>query len=184
MNKQHYFKALGKRLATVGMAVVMLFVVFISVGCTYWETDYEWNDDSFSLELSIDRCYARIGDEVILTATFRNLSGRNLLITVLSRPRQPNFEDAIAFWPAVRITTHIPTLQAIRLSSNAIVTMSYVMTVDKWSASFNEELEMYEIIYFSTVDFYVGITNQKDYLLWPNKNLVSFIAHATPLKLY
>jgi len=57
--------------------------VSLFAGCgTEWASDYEWSEHSFFFEVVANKTEARMGDEVVITATFKNLSGYNLRITV------------------------------------------------------------------------------------------------------
>ncbi|MCL2861937.1 MAG: hypothetical protein FWE22_05970 [Firmicutes bacterium] len=49
------------------------------LGCQY-ETNYQHSEKSFSFILASSASEIRIGEEIEFTATFKNLSGRNLRI--------------------------------------------------------------------------------------------------------
>ena len=71
------------------MAAVMLLVSVLFAGCTNWISSYEWSEDSFSLQIVADRADVKLGEEITITVTFRNLSGRNLHVYVKSPPPHP-----------------------------------------------------------------------------------------------
>jgi len=109
-------------LATIAMAFVMLFAVFIGTGCTYWETDYEWSEDSFYFSVTADREYARLGDTVTITATFKNTSGRNLRI-IIPEWQMPQGQEQIVHvgWSVLIMT---PPLRNSTLRNNEVVSRS------------------------------------------------------------
>jgi len=68
-----------KKIGLVIVASIFIFAAFAVCGCRY-SRNYRWSEDSFSLEMSLSREYAREGDEITISTTFRNLSGRNLRV--------------------------------------------------------------------------------------------------------
>jgi len=83
-----------KKIISMGLALIMCLSIF--GGCSDWVDDYEWSDDSFSLEVVVDNIEVLVGEEVTVTATFRNLSGRNLYVYIDQR-LDPN-----VLWPQRR----------------------------------------------------------------------------------
>jgi len=84
MNKQHDFKALGKRLAAVGMAAVMLFALVFGTGCVEkidkWESGYIPGENSFSLSMQASDLDVKLGERIDISIEFRNLTGRYLSV--------------------------------------------------------------------------------------------------------
>ena len=52
-------------------------------GCTRGWKDYEYQEGDFSLEITVDKTEAAVGDVVEITATFKNLSGRDLPVSFM-----------------------------------------------------------------------------------------------------
>ncbi|MCL2255350.1 MAG: hypothetical protein FWC11_00645 [Firmicutes bacterium] len=69
------------------VAILAMTFAVPMVGCDSYETGYAWSEDSFSLTVEASATEARIGDELEFTATFKNLSGRNLRVAL----RYPSF---------------------------------------------------------------------------------------------
>ena len=79
-----------KKIGLVIVASIFMFAAFVVGGCTRWETDYEWGENSFYFSAVANKTDVRVGDTVEITATFKNLSGRNLQVTV---PAWREFDD-------------------------------------------------------------------------------------------
>jgi len=148
-------KNMIKKLTLWCVITVMLFAVVSFFGCNYGDgfiSDYEWSEGSFSLEVTADRSDVRLGEEVTITATFRNLSGKNLNLYVyplgpeISRipgkqnARNAEFESSniIFFYSEVRpsfndfIGTNrdfkMPYYYGYRLAKDAIITRTETFT--------------------------------------------------------
>lgn len=68
-----------KRTIAVFAALTLLLAKSVMLfGCSDWTSDYEWGENSFSLTIEVCSTEVRLGDEITITATFKNLSGRNL----------------------------------------------------------------------------------------------------------
>jgi len=70
-----------KKIISIGLTLIMCLSLFGGCSSGYLR-DYDWSDDSFSFEIVANKTEARIGDEIEFMATFKNLSGKNLWITV------------------------------------------------------------------------------------------------------
>jgi len=65
-----------KKLIVLGVLFVMAFSLF---ACT---KDYEYKEGDFSLTIEVDKTEVQVGDTVTVTATFKNLSGRDIPIRI------------------------------------------------------------------------------------------------------
>jgi len=80
-------KKIFKKLTLFYVIMVILFLTVSLSGCSDgFVSDYEWSENSFSLEVTADRTDVRFGEEVTIITTFRNLSGRNLNLYVDATP--------------------------------------------------------------------------------------------------
>jgi len=169
MNKQN-FKSLVKRLVTVGVATVMLFVVFISVGCTYWETDYQWSEDSFYFSVTADREYAKVGETVELTVTFKNLSGRNLLTTVSITDMRIRAQLENIFWIGDVFQPIIRSAATLRIPQNAIVTKTWSQEI--WYYFDCDNMQHIRNSFICRAIFHIGVTNHGDSYYWEESRTV------------
>ena len=75
------------------ISIVIILIIFIGllVACT---PSYEFNEDDFSLTITVSETEVRIGDTVEVTATFKNLSGRDIRIRMPARDMR-RLEDLV-----------------------------------------------------------------------------------------
>jgi len=118
-----------KRFLSLGLAFIMLFALAGLSGCR-WERNYRWSESSFLFETTASKTDVRVGDTIELTSTFRNLSGRNLLVTVPARrifdDDPTNLEQIIFFG----LTLGSATPRSLRIPYNAVVSVVNVFTVE------------------------------------------------------
>ena len=158
-----------KKALALTFAVIILIGVSALSGC--WQRNYRWNEDSFSFEVTADREYARIGDEVKVTTTFRNLSGRNLLVTVtipVSR-RMAYLEDIIRL--GCYETLHSRHSQTLRLPVGAVVAVNSIVIIDIFHY-------FGQCFFCGMAIFYMGRTNHAE-RLWEAPRAVFLEAEAT-----
>jgi len=82
MNK---LKTTKRLIVVLSMAVIIFVTALNLIACREqinWVYYYIPTADSFSLELEVDKTDVRIGDTITATATFKNLSDKNLWIRV------------------------------------------------------------------------------------------------------
>jgi len=117
-----------KKIGLVIVASIFVFAAFAVGGCTRWETDYEWSENSFYFSAVANKTDVQVGDTVEITATFKNLSGRNLQVTVPAwewyNDDPANLEQLILFGT---ITMPWRSPRTLRIPNNAVVetTMSF-----------------------------------------------------------
>ncbi|MCL2861559.1 MAG: hypothetical protein FWE22_04015 [Firmicutes bacterium] len=71
------------RFILVGILVFVFAMPMLGCG----SRDYEFREEDFSLEITASQTTASVGDTIILTATFKNLSGRNIRIQFICHSR-------------------------------------------------------------------------------------------------
>jgi len=183
-----------KKALALTFAVIILIGVLALSGC--WQRNYEWSEDSFSLEINLSQEYAKIGDEVEISTIFRNLSGRNLLVTVLINEHRPARLEDIVHFGCFGWTRSIP--RTLQIPKKAVVTIKDTLTwyqpyyLVSYSHSYIPDYYSYEPFYcldccqycrycafcVRTL-FHIGRTNQNRSSLWNNSRKVVLRATAT-----
>jgi len=133
-------KTIIKKAILLLCCVGLLFTTFSLVSCTRteWETDYEFSENSFSLEVVGNRTDVRVGDTVTVIATFRNLSGRNLRIWVaewdfrLIRNGRAKFDRQIISMDDRDTILQMYSFVNLNLRRNAVITSRKIITIDDW----------------------------------------------------
>lgn len=75
-----------KRITILIISVVLMIMIFgVFAGCS---NDYSYKEGDFSLEITVDKTSASIGDEVEITATLKNVSGQALTILYPNDPER------------------------------------------------------------------------------------------------
>ena len=78
-----------KKLLAIAMMIVTMLLVL-----TACRNSYEYKEEDFRLTVTVDKTEARVGDTVTVTATFENLSGRNIWVRAGS-PSVKRLEDVL-----------------------------------------------------------------------------------------
>lgn len=181
MMKNKKSKSFIKRLGAIGVVLAMLFSMFIiGTGCTHWETDYEWGEDSFYFSVTANKEYARIDDEIEITATFKNLSGRNLLVSVSGfhgRPTQLSdiFRIGNAFTPTITFP------RTLRIPKDSVITKTINYCIGFFIDIY---YEIHAINYvFGCVIFYMGRTNERYWIGFEEKPNTVFLQKLVTLNI-
>ena len=77
------------KILTLGVLIVMSIGLFAGCG-----GNYKYQESDFNLTVMVNRTEARVGEEVEITATFKNLSGKNIRVRMKNR-RDKKLEDLI-----------------------------------------------------------------------------------------
>jgi len=173
-------RKLFKKLTPILLVAVMLLAVFVNTGCTYWVSDYQWSEDSFYFSIAADRQYTRVGEEVEMTATFKNLSGHNLLTTVriLTWQRNAELEDILNFGDA--IFPWIRHDRVLRIPANATVSKTWATSTFYYFDCYNQR-QVYNIFSGWAV-FYIGLPSNGDWYYKRTDNTV-FLHQSTTLNI-
>ncbi|MCL2862254.1 MAG: hypothetical protein FWE22_07590 [Firmicutes bacterium] len=80
------------RFILVGILVFVFAMPMLGCG----SRDYEFTEEDFRLTFEVSQTEARVGDTIVATATFENLSGRRIRVQGMP-PFQRNIEDLLVF---------------------------------------------------------------------------------------
>ena len=73
---------MNKKVCKILLIAVLVFVMTMPMmGCSL--RDYEFQEEDFFLEIVASQTTASVGDTIEITATFRNLSGKNIRIDLI-----------------------------------------------------------------------------------------------------
>ena len=120
--------------------------------------DYIYKESDFSLEILADKTEVSVGDTIRFTATFKNLSGKDIRIE--------NFSDKIEGVISVHIFND-PTPTTDVLGGPKQKRKRFVLRKDVCiliTRDFLIDGELMEIETFSDVSFYIGKSNENTYI--------------------
>lgn len=136
-----------KRIICLGVFLVVCLGMFS--GCA---NDYAYKEGDFSLIVKADKTEVSVGDTIKVTATLKNLSGRNICIQ-MSHPDYKKLEDMILIGLFEEGTEHEFVVTDIggprrkmRIKKDAVITRLMEFHIDK--------TENYDAV--SSVVFYTG----------------------------
>ena len=149
-----------KKLLIIGIALVFALLSLAGCATRGWR-NYEFQEGDFVLEVSVDRTIVSVGDTVEITATFKNLSGKNLPIVFRANRIFDRLDERIISTVLIPKSTDLGfgstgTTRQIRrtLRNEAVLTVTRQRTI--------ERAVDYEV--FARIGFFIGEDGRENFV--------------------